>query len=97
MGIELSVMVPSSASTEVLAATTSADVKSATVGNHGSVFADPDVDVYVIQGKGTFAATATCLRLLAGNQYRLHGITPGNRLSFLAATANGSVRVTQGA
>lgn len=97
MSFELSVMVPSTANTEVLAAVTTGEVKSSPIGAVGSAFVDTDVDVFVVQDTLGTAAGSNCLRLLAGNQYRLHGIRPGSRLAFRAQTTNGSVRVTPGA
>lgn len=64
----------------------------------GSVIVTPTVDCYFRAGSNpTALSNGTDQLLLGGNQYRIIGITSGNKLAFITTGNTGTVYITPGA
>ena len=97
---EISLNVPSSATSSTLAIGTTAAGSAAFPGNGGmgtTVVFTPSVDCYVRQG-ATVAVVAdgTDMLVRGGMTYRAY-VAPGNKLNFITATGTGSVSMTPNA
>lgn len=82
-------------SAAVVISTTSAQSAAITA---GSAVVAPTVDCFFRQGTNpTALSNGTDQILLAGNAYRINGITSGDKLAFITASGSGTVYISPGA
>jgi hypothetical protein len=95
MDRELTLVVPTGATTSTVSVSGTSAQSVALSGGSSAVVYTP-VDCFVTQGVNPTATTA-CMPLLAGQQYRLGGLQPNNKLAFITSGGTGTVYITPGA
>ena len=98
---ELSIRVPSTASTLSVAISGTSAQSPALVNIAGADINDAavvmsTVDCFVIEGVNP-TATTSCMPLLANVQYRLYGWNAGEKMAFITAGSVGTVYITPSA
>lgn len=94
---ESSIISLSDSGSKKLTVTTSSTPMAAAVGATTAVVTVKDVDVFMTQGASpTAVSDGTDQILLAGNMYRVTGITSTNKLAFITASGTATVYITAG-
>ena len=98
---ELSIRVPSTASTLSVAISGTSAQSGALVNIAGASINDAavvmsTVDCFVIYGSNP-TATTSCMPLIANVQYRLYGWNAGDKMAFITAGSAGTVYITPSA